>query len=62
MEEKQTIVACGAGTATKVLYREENRIERAENVKDVGQYMERVEEMVGRKMRILSSLGDSIYN
>lgn len=62
MEEMQTIIACGAGTTTKVLYREENRIERAENVKDVGQYMERVEEMVGRKMRILSSLGDSIYN
>ena len=62
MEEQQTIMACGAGTTTKVLYREENRIERAENVKDVGQYMERVEEMVGRKRRILSSLGDSVYN
>lgn len=53
MEEQQTIAACGAGTTTKVLYREENRIERAENVKDVEQYMERVDEMIERKMKVL---------
>ena len=32
MEEKQTIVACGAGTTTKVTFPAENRLERAENV------------------------------
>ena len=34
MEEKQTIAACGAGTTTKVYFPAENRIERAENVKE----------------------------
>ncbi len=53
MEEQQTIAACGAGTTTKVLYRAENRIERAENVKDVEQYIERVDEMVERKRKLL---------
>ena len=54
MEEKQTIMAAGAGTTTKVVFPEENRSERAENVKDVGQYIERVEEMIGRKRQIIA--------
>ena len=54
MEEKQTIMACGAGTTTKVLYPSENRIERAENVKDVEQYIERVGEMFGRKEKLIA--------
>lgn len=53
MEEKQTILACGAGTTTKVLYPAENRLERAENVKDVEQYIERIEEMLLRKDKLL---------
>ena len=53
MEEKQSIVACGAGCTTKVLYRDENRIERAENVKDVEQYIGRVDEMIERKRKLL---------
>lgn len=53
MEEQQTIMACGAGTTTKWLIREENRIERAENVKDVEQYIGRIGEMIERKDRIL---------
>ncbi len=53
MEEQQTIVACGAGTTTKALYRAENRIERAENVKDVSQYIERIGEMIERKRVLL---------
>ena len=40
MEEKQTIVACGAGASTKRVWSEQNpdgscRIERCENIKDV---------------------------
>lgn len=54
MEEQQTIIGCGAGTTTKRLFAEENRIERAENVKDVEQYISRIEEMIGRKERLLS--------
>lgn len=49
MEEKQTIIACGAGTTSKVIYPAENRRERVENVKDVEQYISRVEEMIDRK-------------
>lgn len=53
MEEQQTIIGCGAGTTTKRLFAEENRIERAENVKDVEQYIQRIHEMLERKERLL---------
>ena len=56
MEEKQTIVACGAGTTTKVTFPAENRLERAENVKDVASYIERIDEMIERKEKLLSKL------
>lgn len=48
MEEKQSIVAAGAGASTKMVY-PDGRIERIENVKDVGQYIERIDEMILRK-------------
>ena len=53
MEEMQTIVACGAGTTTKVVFPSENRRERCENVKEVEQYISRIDEMIERKERIL---------
>ena len=53
MEEMQTIAACGAGTTTKVVYPAEHRRERAENVKDVEQYIGRIDEMIGRKDALL---------
>ena len=56
MEEKQTIVGCGAGTTTKVVFPEENRVERAENVKDVEQYISRIDEMIGRKEKLLMEI------
>lgn len=56
MEEKQTIVACGAGTSTKVVFPSENRLERAENVKDVEQYISRIDEMLERKEKLLAKL------
>lgn len=49
MEEKQTIVAVGAGGVTKICYPKENRIERVPNVKDLKEYINRVEEMIQRK-------------
>ena len=49
MEEKQTIVAAGAGGSTKIVIPGENRIERIENVKNVRDYIERIDEMIGRK-------------
>ncbi len=48
MEEVQTIVALGAGSITKRVY-PDGRIERSENVKEVAQYIERIEEMIERK-------------
>ena len=56
MEEKQTIVACGAGTTTKVVFPAENRLERTENVKAVDQYISRIDEMIERKEKMLEKL------
>ena len=55
MEEQQTIIGCGAGTTTKRVIPGENRVERVETVKNVEQYIERVDEMIGRKQELLSS-------
>ncbi len=52
MEEKQTIIACGAGASTKVVFNNDDgttRIERVENVKDVTIYCDRIDEMIERK-------------
>ena len=51
MEEKQTIVACGAGTVTKRVYGD-GRIDRCDNVKDVKLYMEKIDEMIRRKQQL----------
>ncbi len=51
MEEKQSIVAVGAGATTKAV-RPDGRIERADNVKDVDLYLSRVDEMIERKKRL----------
>ncbi len=49
MEEKQTILALGAGALSKFVFHEENRIERVENVKSLKDYIERIDEMITRK-------------
>lgn len=51
MEEVQTIVACGAGTVTKRVSSDGN-ISRCDNVKDVGLYIEKIDEMIERKRRL----------
>lgn len=51
MEEKQDIVACGAGTVSKRVYAD-GRIERCENVKEVSLYMEKIDEMTDRKRKL----------
>ena len=55
MEEKQTIVALGAGSITKRVYPDE-RIERCENVKEVALYIEKIDEMIERKRRLLEGV------
>lgn len=49
MEEKQTILAAGAGASTKFVFEHGTRIERVENVKDVNHYIQRIDEMLERK-------------
>ena len=53
MEEKQTILALGAGASSKFVFHNEHghRIERVENVKDVTNYIERIDEMIERKRK-----------
>ena len=52
MEETMSIVALGAGGISKRLFGEEDRIERAPNVKDIKHYVERTEEMAQRKLEL----------
>lgn len=51
MEEKQSIVALGAGTVSKRVFHEGDnyRMERCDNVKDVNLYIEKIDEMIDRK-------------
>lgn len=55
MEEKQTIIALGAGASTKIVFPDGFRIERIENVKDVDNYINRIDEMIERKQRFLDA-------
>lgn len=49
MEEKQPILALGAGGSSKLVFDGGKRIERVENVKDVTNYITRIDEMIERK-------------
>lgn len=49
MEEKMDILALGAGGSSKFIFYDENRIERVENVKNVDEYIRRIDEMIERK-------------
>ncbi len=51
MEEKQSILAVGAGNISKAVY-PDGRIERADNVKQLKDYKERIEEMIERKRKL----------
>ena len=51
MEEVQSILALGAGAISKRVY-PDGRIERCENVKDVAQYIGRIDEMIERKRKM----------
>ncbi len=42
------------GAVSKIFLPKEDRIERIPNVKSLTEYLERVEEMVDRKVKILS--------
>ena len=52
MEEKQSILAAGSGAMSKFVF-DDGRIERAENVKDLKNYIERIDEMLARKEKYI---------
>jgi len=56
IEEKQTIIALGADAVTKVVFLETDRIERVGNLKDIKEYINRLEEKVQEKLNVLETL------
>ena len=46
-------MALGAGTITKRVF-PDGRIERCDNVKDVGLYIEKIDEMIERKRELFT--------
>ena len=54
MEECLSVIACGAGGISKRVFNLENRIEREANVKDIKQYIDRVDEMIEKKAKLFS--------
>lgn len=56
IEERQTIIALGADAVSKIIFLEENRIERFGNVKDVKEYINRIDEMIKKKVELLDTL------
>ncbi len=49
MEEKHTIIACGAGAVSKICAPEENRFERVANFKGLEDYLNRFDEILEKK-------------
>lgn len=59
MEEKQPILALGAGSISKQIY-PDGHIERCENVKDVAQYIARIDEMIARKKALFAQWRETL--
>ena len=53
MEETTPILAVGANAITKWVYDRERRIERAANVRNIEQYIDRIDEMIERKRKLI---------
>lgn len=56
IEERQTIIALGADAVSKIVFLDENRIERFANIKDVGEYIKRIDEVIEKKKALLETL------
>ena len=56
IEERQTIIALGADAVSKVVFLDENRIERFANIKDIGEYINRIDEIIEKKKALLETL------
>ncbi len=53
MEETARVLAVGAGSITKWLFDRQRRIERAPNLRNIEQYIQRVDEMCLRKRKVI---------
>lgn len=56
MEEVQSIMAFGAGSISKCIFPKKIKIERAPNVKNHKVYIERLDEMANRKIKLFDKL------
>lgn len=56
IEERQTTIALGAAAVSKVIFLEEDRLERFPNLKDLHEYISRIDEMIERKINLLDTL------
>lgn len=56
MEERETIIATGAGATSKFYFPYINRIERVPNVKNIVEYLNRIDEMIERKKKIINGV------
>jgi len=57
MEEKEMILALGAGASSKFVRDCDGRFERVENVKSVRDYIDRIDEMIERKRDYIKKYG-----
>lgn len=55
MEEKETIIAAGMGSVSKIFYPDENRIERIPNFKDLKEYVGRIDELLEKKEKMANN-------
>ncbi|MGN0961874.1 MAG: coproporphyrinogen dehydrogenase HemZ [Christensenellales bacterium] len=54
MEEFASIIACGANAISKRYYSLENKIERFANLKNIQEYINRIDEMIEKKIKLFS--------
>lgn len=52
MEEFSSIIACGANAISKRFYFDKNRIERFANLKNISEYINRIDEMIEKKNKL----------
>jgi oxygen-independent coproporphyrinogen-3 oxidase len=56
MEEKQSIIAAGMGSVSKIYNENTGVIERVQNPKDINGYMLRIDELVERRKTLIAQL------
>lgn len=60
MEDRTTVLAMGAGAVSKLVDPDKRRILRSPNVKDIGNYLTRVPEMLEKKNALFEGVGKGV--